>query len=322
MEREDYIKPDIEILICTHNRVELLRKTLDSINQAKRPDNCLIQVCVAANACDDSTLFFLKEYVNEQFRDRALLPLIWFEEPKLGKSNALNSAIRHLSSSIVAFVDDDHRIEENFFWQILEVFKRYPDIDFFCGKILPDWTGTEPDWVLDEGEYKIFPLPIPKFDIGNSVQEILKGGAVPGGGNLIIKSEIFAKVGLFSMNLGPKGHNLEGSEDYDWVVRALSKGFRLMYNPGIKQYHYVNMERLKLKYLFKKSLLRTKTVTMLKENEKGIPLYVIKKMMIYSFNSIISLRVPDKRRFYLIRLAASIGEFLGHFEVTRNLKNY
>ena len=48
----------ITILICTHNRAELLSRVLDSLNRAKRPPGGA-EILVVANACTDDTQAFL-----------------------------------------------------------------------------------------------------------------------------------------------------------------------------------------------------------------------------------------------------------------------
>lgn len=311
---------DHEIIICTHNRKKLLSRTLESLNQSRLIENWNILVTIIVNACNDGTESFLNSYKLNQARQNSL-PLRWVLEKKPGKSNALNTALKIIQAPIVSMIDDDHRVPIDYFQNIKMIFESYPDIDFFCGKILPDWTGDEPSWVHDEGQYKIYPLPIPKFDLGDTSIKLFSGGAVPGGGNLVVKRKTFDRVGEFSTNLGPHGHNLEGSEDYDWVTRALSTGLKLLYHPDIIQYHYVDLKRVKIKYLMKKSLLRSKTVTMLKSagKQKAIPGYIYKKIMIYLLNLMINFPFSNKRRFYLIRLSASVGEFLGFIKVL-NLK--
>jgi GT2 family glycosyltransferase len=48
---------DLAIVICTHNRVELLERTLASLNRARRPRGH-IEVLAIANACTDDTVSF------------------------------------------------------------------------------------------------------------------------------------------------------------------------------------------------------------------------------------------------------------------------
>ena len=83
---------NLTVLICTHNRAELLERTLASLNAATRPADCHIDILVVANACTDGTAALLTSYGAAR-RVKNNLPLRWLAEPRPGKSYALNSAI-------------------------------------------------------------------------------------------------------------------------------------------------------------------------------------------------------------------------------------
>src|SRR5262245_45434897 len=102
----------LTVLICTHNRADLLERVLASLNRAKRPQNP-VQILVAANACTDDTVVRLRRYQARQDAEH-LLPLRFAEVPEPGKSHALNSAIPRIGTDLVALVDDDHRIDDNY----------------------------------------------------------------------------------------------------------------------------------------------------------------------------------------------------------------
>ena len=310
----------IQVLICTHNRAELLKRAIHFLNRAERPDHCGISLFVVANACSDDTFLFLQQYQKKD--DPDLIPLKWIKEPVPGKSNALNSAIPKLNSAVIAMVDDDHRADENYFVAIRNAILQYPDADFFCGKIIPDWDGSEPHWVHDQGKYRIYPLPVPHFDLGDKAIEVTRDIAVPGGGNLVVKSELFKKIGLFSTELGPVGHDLGGGEDYQWVIRAYNSGAKLCYLPEIIQFHFVDNKRLTTGYLLKKAFERSSSVIRVShtaQNYSGIlfPRYLVKKVLIYFFQGFFTIN-PSARRFYLVRLAASLGEISGFFKLKKN----
>ena len=82
----------VTVLICTHNRAALLKRTLASLNSAARPENCSVDILVVANACTDGTASLLDAYVTAP-DSAARLALRWLHELKPGKSNALNKAI-------------------------------------------------------------------------------------------------------------------------------------------------------------------------------------------------------------------------------------
>jgi len=296
----------IEVLICTHNRAALLERTLEFIGQAACPAGASVEVLVAANACRDGTRELLAAYAEGR---RALrFPLRFLEEPTPGKSHALNSAIAQLRGDVIAMVDDDHRVDRGYFESIAEAVDRFPEATMYCGRILPDWTGFEPAWVHDLSAYAIYPLPIPHYDLGDAPLKIGEEGRLPGGGNLVLKRDVFSRVGLFSTELGPQGHNLAGGEDTDFVQRALATGERITYWPPILQYHVVEHERLTLKYLLEKSFQRSFSATrIIAGTHRGVPRYLWRKLASYAFRAFASLYWPEKR-FYMVRVAAALGE--------------
>ena len=299
----------LTILICTHDRAELLGKTLASLNGATKPAGWKVEVLVIANACSDATHAFLDDY---QRVPSGRLPLRWYEEPTPGKSHALNQAITRIVADLVAFVDDDHRVDATYLIAVCQAADEYPDADLFCGRILPDWDGSEPAWVHEAGPYRVYPLPVPRFNLGDEPRTITPDIAIPGGGNLFLRGPWLERVGAFSVELGPVGHNLGGAEDTDWVLRALALGAKLRYVPGVVQHHYVDRERLKLRYLLGKAYERTaSSVRMQHFGARGIPLYLYRKLFGYFISALTAWSTP-RRRFFLVRLAASLGEVRGY----------
>ncbi len=305
----------LTILICTHNRAELLERVLASLNAAMRPPNWQIDILVAANACNDDTHALLDRY-QEASAIRAWLPLTWFPEPVPGKSNALNKAMPRVRADIVAFVDDDHRVDVDFLSAICQASEHHPEVDLFCGRIVPDWDGGEPAWVHDSGPYRIYPLPVPRYDLGAEPREIHDEGPLPGGGNLFLRSPWLARVGDFSTEFGPKGHDLGGAEDLEWVRRALALGACLRYAPEVLQYHYVDTQRLRLGYLMHKAFERSASSVRLRHSVEKVPLFTYRKLAEYLVKGLFSLSWP-RTRFFLVRFAAALGEIKGYRQVAR-----
>ncbi len=310
--------PSLCILICTHDRVELLGKTLASLNAAEAPAGWRVEILVIANACSDATHVFLDDY---QRSPGSRLPLRWRAESIPGKSNALNHAIPLIDTDLVAFVDDDHRVDTAYLRAICLAADKAPEADLFCGRILPDWDGREPAWVHEHGRYRIYPLPVPRFDLGGEAREIDAAIAIPGGGNLFLRRAWLQRVGPFSVELGPMGHNLGGAEDIEWVLRALDLGARLRYVPEVVQYHYVDNDRLKFRYVVAKAFVRSaSTVRVHSAHEGAIPLYMYRKLFGY-FSSAVTAWSSARRRFYLVRLAATLGEIKGYRQARSDRRN-
>jgi glycosyltransferase involved in cell wall biosynthesis len=297
----------LTVLICTHNRAKLLARALDSLNAACFPAGVPSRILVVANACRDDTLTVLQSY-----RGKMRVSLDFLEEPKPGKSHALNTGLAAVKGGIVAFVDDDHRVDPNYPLAVWKAFANFPEASLVCGRIVPDWTGEEPAWVHNETFFPIYPLPVPRYDQGQQGRWIGLEGPLPGGGNLAICKEVFDQIGGFSPELGPKGHDLGGSEDSEFVLRALKNGFRLRYAPEILQYHYVDLKRLTLWYIMKKAYKRSQTVVRYRKKERFPPRYLYRKAGEHSLKALFSLYWPEKR-YWLVRAAAALGELSAYW---------
>jgi glycosyltransferase involved in cell wall biosynthesis len=307
----------LTVLISSHNRVGLLDRTLRYLNEARHPSDWAVDILVVANACTDGTHTLLDLYAcaaSETETRGARLRLRWVAEPRMGKSYALNCAIPLLTSEWVAFVDDDHRVDVAYLEGVCRGVMDYPEADILCGRILPDWDGSEPPWVHDDGPYRIYPLPVPRYDLGASPLTAPHRTATPGGGNLVLRTTLFDRVGDFSTAYGPVGRGLGGAEDHEWVLRAIAAGARVQYVPDIVQYHYVDPTRLKLGYLVRKAYERSGSAVRLGGTGNGrhlVPAYMIRKAGEYSL-AVLRSAGPEQRRFHLVRLAASLGEIKGH----------
>lgn len=302
----------LTVVICTHNRCALLARVIGSLNAAQRPARLCVRLLVIANACSDDTQAWLDDYV--QRAETGALPLHWLAEPTPGKSFALNRALQAIDSGFVAFVDDDHRVPDDYFSVIAEAIVAHPEASMLCGRIRPDWNGSEPAWVHERGRYRIYPLPVPAFDLGEQPCRVTAASAIPGGGNLVVRRDVFDRVGGFATELGPHGHDLGGSEDTDFVLRALSNGERLHYLPAMVQYHHVDPQRLRLGYLLRKSFQRSRSIIRVKcRGEERIPRYLWRKVGGYLLGAVFCLGT-ERRRFYLVRLAGAAGEIQGRRE--------
>lgn len=303
----------LTIVICSHNRWELLKAAIDSINAADRPDNHDITILVIANACTDNTVIELEKYQAKQLTSN-FTPLFFAEEVKIGKSYALNYAVRLIKDGYLCFMDDDQRVDRNYFVAIIKALDIFSEATMLCGPLFPDWIGNEPNWIHETGKYRVYPLPVPFFDLGNIPLKIIQETQTPPGGQVIIRRDVFNRIGLFSEKLGPMGHNLMGSEDTEFFLRAIENNESFHYIPSIIQYHYVDANRLKLGYLLKNSFQRNRSLTMTHHPDtRKTPLYLWSKLLNYIFGAIFSFK-PVKIRFYLLRCAGILGQITGHIQ--------
>lgn len=302
----------LTVVICSHDRAELLRRCLDHLDAAQRPTEG-VQVLVVANHCSDGTHAMLEARAGQAAAvDR--LSLRWVAEPTKGKSHALNRALAEVDTPLLAFIDDDQRVDAGYLVAVCAAAREQPDAALLCGRLLPDWDGSEPRWVHETGPYRIYPLPVPTFDLGATPRWLTADIAVPSGGNAVVRTAWAARIGPFSTRLGPIGHDLGGSEDSDWFLRALQQGARLYYVPAAVQYHHIDGHRLRLRFLLRLTYKRTASTVGLPGSMPGpggAPLWAWRKFAGYALRALTAWR-GDRRRFYLMRSAAALGEIVGH----------
>jgi glycosyltransferase involved in cell wall biosynthesis len=125
----------VGVIIPTRNRAGMLRNTLEALTrQARAPD----EVIVVDNGSADDT-----RQVIEQFNGR--LPVRYFYEPIPGAGQARNLGIRHATSEILAFTDDDCIPDEDWLRFIELSFLRDPSIGMVAGKVTAKLDGET--WV-------------------------------------------------------------------------------------------------------------------------------------------------------------------------------
>src|SRR5215467_9652284 len=121
--------PDISVIICTQNRANSLRVTLECLVSANR-DGMRAEIIVVNNAGHDNT-----EEVVASFSQR--IPIRYLYEPTLGvfgKSHALNRALAAGSiGEIIAVLDDDMSPHSDWFQGVAAICGRWPDKDIFTG---------------------------------------------------------------------------------------------------------------------------------------------------------------------------------------------
>src|ERR1700749_4624022 len=107
----------ITVGICTFNRAESLRRTLDSLVAMEVPQDVAWEVVIVNNNSTDHT-----EEVIDAFRDRLSVRREF--EPRPGKSNALNRAIDAAEGDYILWTDDDVVVDAGWGRAYVEGFMR------------------------------------------------------------------------------------------------------------------------------------------------------------------------------------------------------
>ena len=226
----------ISVIICTRDRAESLRLTLDSLFSPSNRLSPRWEAIVVDNDSRDSTGQICRE-----FGERFPAHFRWLVEKKHGKSNALNSAIAAARGEILAFSDDDVLCAPDYIQAIQTVFKQHP-ADAIQGRILLECEGGHPDW-LDQ----YLGLTVGWRDCGDEVVEL--DGTLCGT-NMIVKAEVFRRIGSFLPELGPGIIGL--GEETEVSLRMRQAGCRMLYAPQILIRHRLPKKRLTRAFIRKR----------------------------------------------------------------------
>lgn len=227
---------EISVVLCTYNRSRSLARALESLSALVCPATTQWEVLVVDNNSRDDT-----RQVVERFCAAHPGRFRYLFEPKQGKSNALNAGIGHARGEILAFTDDDVKVEPNWLEDLVSALgnREYAGA---AGRILPLRNIETPSWLAIDGPYNIIGSLAAYFDQGDNPHDL----AIPAfGANMAFRRDMFDKYGTFRVDLGPSSKARVSSEDTEFCRRLLAGGERLRYVPTALVYHEILTERIR-----------------------------------------------------------------------------
>lgn len=228
----------VSIAICTWNRCELLRETLETLCRLEIPSGLEWEVVVVNNASTDSTPDVIDSFVGR-------IPIRRIDELQQGHSHARNAAVAAVRGDLLLWTDDDVRVEKDWLAQFVLAANAQSHVGFWGGTIFPNFESTPPRWVHENWEMasRIYALRDWK---GNIPVVDLKH--LPFGANFAIRTHLQREYG-FDANFGRKGEGMRGFDEVDVFRRMLSAGIQGGWATAAKVHHFIPTERLSLEYV-------------------------------------------------------------------------
>ncbi len=221
----------LTVLVCTHNRADLLRGALESLEGQSLPRG-QFEVLVVDNASIDDTPSVVAECAA-----RGIIDVRCVREVELGLDAARNRGIREAAGEIVAFLDDDARARHDWAAEILEGFRRH-DAPIVGGRVDLIWEAPRPAWFSD-----VLLRYLIHCDYGPEVVPVTSPPWLYGT-NVAFRKSLFQEIGLFRLDLDRKGDSLMGGGDTELFKRAHARGQKLLYLPSLVVRHLVPASRL------------------------------------------------------------------------------
>ena len=228
----------LDVIIPTYNRAQMVQRTLASLLAARVPEGLGVRVAVVDNNSKDATREAVAAWA-ARFEGR----LTYVFETRQGRSPAINAGVAATGGELVGMIDDDEEVAPDWFEQIFKAFAP-GEVDYIGGKCLPRWETEPPAWL--PGEYRGV---IGWVDGGDEPRAY--GRDYPGiltGGNAVIRRATLERIGGYSNALGRTDKGLLSCEDEEMYQRLLDAGARGRYVPGLVIYHFVPRERMTKSY--------------------------------------------------------------------------
>ena len=219
--------PLVSVVVCTRNRPDSVPVTLRGLVDLRyRP----FEVVVVDNAPDSDAT---KDAVRSEFGADPRIRYV--REPRPGLSCARNRGLAEASADIVAYTDDDVRVDPWWLNGIVRGFCAAPEVACVTGLIATaELENTAQLYFhLREGwgancERRIFDLAENRDE---SPLYPYSAGVFGAGANFAVSRAVLKEVGGFNEALGA-GTPCGGGEDLNMFMRIVLAGHRLVYEPS------------------------------------------------------------------------------------------
>ncbi|PHR83644.1 MAG: hypothetical protein COA59_11150 [Colwellia sp.] len=292
---------DLSIVFSTFKSENILEKSLKAYCNIET--NYAWELIIVDNACREETRKVVAKYKQK-------LPIVFLEQPKQGKNNALNKAIPIIQGELVLFTDNDIIPESNIVDVYVGAGKTYPDIDVFGGRILPDI--KLPSWI-DTSLGRIrsaFGI----FDKGDS--DVMLPPMEVWGGNMMLRTLLFKDGMSFNTKVGPSGSNYVMGSETELLKRLEANGHQGMYIANSIVQHQIRSEQLTINWLKHRTYRLGRGVANGEKDDSaqlfGIPRYLIKSIIFDSLRvlgTIVLLKSKKEKNKSFMDLYFNLGRF-------------
>jgi glycosyltransferase involved in cell wall biosynthesis len=165
-------------------------------------------------------------------------------EARQGLSYARNTGVAEARAPVIAFTDDDVRVDPNWVAAIVRGFDAHPESEFLGGRVLPIWPASPPAW-LTRDQW----APLALVDHGDDPIAITAEHPICLiGANVAFRRAAFDTVGGFGADFQRVRDGIGSLEDHEFQLRVLRAGRTGLYDPRIVVHAEVQPNRLDRAY--------------------------------------------------------------------------
>jgi glycosyltransferase involved in cell wall biosynthesis len=261
-------KPDISIVVCTHNRAVMLRDALESLLQIETAGTLSYEIVVVDNASTDATA-----QVVESLQQAG--PVVrYVYEAKKGIATARNRGLREAAGEWIASFDDDQLADPRWLLELFAYAQQY-NLRAVGGAVhlkLPEGCQRDlhPFVRMLLGESRLGNDPFP-YSLKVS----------PGTGNLMLHCSVFEQVGTFDEAFAVR------AEDTDLYCRIWRAGIEAWYVPAAIVHHVTPPARLEVSYLNRLASFLGGSIAQRERDTHPFPLFVMRWLAKVSLSPLI-----------------------------------
>lgn len=202
--------PRVSVIVPTHNRLELLKAALESVERQHFRD---FEVIVVNDGSTDGTADWVKN---------SNVTGIDLATPGLGAAAARNRAINAARGEIIAFLDDDDRWRPAYLDKQVAQLDAHPEASAaITGHVETYASGRSSQPLLD-----------PAFPYPNFLSQLLAECPIHTLSIVACRRTAFDRIGLFN-------ESLRIVHDLDWYVRLTQAGGQFVVTPDVLVEHAV-----------------------------------------------------------------------------------
>jgi glycosyltransferase involved in cell wall biosynthesis len=239
----------VSIIIPTKNRANELDDNLMRMSRFL-PNHNYVEVIIIDNGSTDNTSKIVKKY-----KDLFNVSLKYIYDAEPGLLTGRHRGYQESNGEILAFVDDDIVISDDWLATLCELDKSYLDFQFFTGPTLPQYATYPPAWL--ESFWQTNTLGkvcgwLSLMDMGSDIKAIPLNYVW--GLNFIVRRDAFVSSGGFHPdNIPSQYQHFQGDGETGLSRKAAQKGFKALYLPSLMVYHQIGSDRLTKTYFGKRA---------------------------------------------------------------------
>jgi glycosyltransferase involved in cell wall biosynthesis len=230
--------PSISLIVCTHNRADILDHSLSFYANIKTEVN--YDILIVANACTDHTLDIIKKHTATNTKIRHV------EQDSIGHSNARNAGWKNANAPFVFYIDDDAYPNPNIIDELYRLINSN-SIDCISGRTVY-WDYNSPKWIKPS----FVEVPTFREDFGEMPSRGYINGCACG-----FSIQALKKAGGFNPRAGMSGKKIGYYDEIYMQDKLKSLGHTIHYSPELIVHHQSHQK--KITAFFKSHYLKGKS---------------------------------------------------------------